>query len=59
VQAFARTHLAAGAAMHETRALLALIALAAGTGAALALPYPWGALALAPGLILALATIGD
>lgn len=45
--------------MPEFRALLALIALAAGVGAALALPYPLGALALAPGLILALVTIGD
>lgn len=40
------------------RALLALTLLAAGTGAALALPPLYGALALAPGLIAALFTIG-
>jgi hypothetical protein len=40
------------------RALFALALLAAGTGAALALPPLYGALALAPGLIAALFTIG-
>lgn len=40
------------------RALLALALLAAGFGAALALPPLWGALALVPGLTAALFTIG-
>lgn len=41
------------------RALLALTLLAAGAGAALALPPLYGALALVPGLIAALFTIGQ
>lgn len=40
------------------RALLALTLLAAGIGAALALPPLLGALALTPGLIAAMFTIG-
>jgi hypothetical protein len=40
------------------RALLALALLAAGTGAALALPDRLAAVALAPGLIAALFSIG-
>lgn len=40
------------------RALLALALLAAGVGAALALPPLLGALALTPGLIAAMFTIG-
>ena len=40
------------------RALLALTLMAAGIGAALALPPLWGALALVPGLIAGLFTIG-
>lgn len=40
------------------RALLALALIAAGTGAALALPPLWGALALVPGLVAALFSIG-
>ena len=40
------------------RALLALALLAAGIGAALALPPLLGALALTPGLIAAMFTIG-
>ena len=40
------------------RALIALTLLAAGIGAALALPPLLGALALTPGLIAALFTIG-
>ena len=40
------------------RALFALTLMAAGIGAALALPPLWGALALAPGLIAALFTVG-
>ena len=40
------------------RALFALALIAAGVGAALALPPLWGALALVPGLIAALFTIG-
>lgn len=40
------------------RALLTLILIAAGIGAALALPPLLGALALTPGLIAAMFTIG-
>jgi hypothetical protein len=40
------------------RVLLALTLLAAGVGAALALPPLYGALALVPGLIAALFSIG-
>lgn len=40
------------------RALFALTLMAAGIGAALALPPLWGALALTPGLIAAMFTIG-
>ncbi len=40
------------------RAALALGLIAAGFGAALALPPSWGALALVPGLVAALFTIG-
>lgn len=40
------------------RAFLALALIAAGFGAALALPPLYGALALAPGLVVALFTIG-
>lgn len=40
------------------RAALALGLIAAGFGAALALPHPFGALSLVPGLVAALFTIG-
>ena len=40
------------------RALLALVLIAAGIGAALALPPLLGALALVPGLVAALFSIG-
>jgi len=40
------------------RALFALTLMAAGIGAALALPPLWGALALVPGLVAALFTVG-
>lgn len=38
--------------------IIAALALAAGFGAACALPYPYSALALVPGLIAGLFTIG-
>lgn len=39
--------------------IIATIALAAGFGAALALPHPYSALALVPGLVLAFFLIGE
>lgn len=44
--------------MRDTLTLIAFVAMAAGWGAALALPAPQGALALIPGLILAVCVIG-
>lgn len=41
------------------RALFALTLIAAGFGAAFALPPLWGALALVPGLLAAVFTIGQ
>lgn len=42
----------------RTLDILSALALAAGFGAAVALPYPYGAIALIPGLVLAVLTIG-